>query len=218
MPDLTLLAIREELARYALIFSISYDLLVYWAMACGSFKPFVDLFRGNSKLRFDPDATDVFAGQIPVYFPHGAMHLVVGGTGETWKLRGASSASLLDQFGGPIEDDPGARPLLVTEGTARDKLRAIEGNSYLAHCLARLRAVKVPVVVFGASLDEQDGHLLDALNEHASRPIAVSMIERNLRDSRVRQREIYARLNTDELLFFDAATHPLGASGRHVGA
>jgi hypothetical protein len=218
VPDEVLSTIRVELTRYDWIFSTSYDLLVYWSMGCGgTFKPFVDLFRGRGKLKFDPTATDVFANQIPVYFPHGALHLVVGGSGETWKLRGEAMKTLLDQFGEPIEGDTEARPLLVTEGTARDKLRAIESNAYLAHSLARLRSMDLPIVVFGASLDEQDSHLLDALNEHPERPIAISMVKDAASAIRTRQREIYARLHTDRLRFFDAESHPLGAPGLRVG-
>lgn len=217
LPRETLASIRAELTRYAWIFSTSYDLLVYWSMGSGgTFKPFIDLFKGSGKLQFDSADADVFADQIPVYFPHGALHLVVGGAGDTWKLRGEAMNSLLDQFGEPIAGDPGARPLLVTEGTARDKLRAIEGNAYLAHSLGRLRGVDLPFVVFGASLGEQDDHLLDALNEHPTRPIAVSMLKSSISAVRTRQREIYARLQTDQLRFFDAATHPLGAAALRV--
>jgi hypothetical protein len=182
-----------------------------------STKPFVDLFKGRGKLKFNPADADVLAGQVPVYFPHGALHLIVGGSGETWKLRGEAMKSLLDQFGEPIDGDPEARPLLVTEGTARDKLRAIESNVYLAHSLARLRSMDLPFVVFGASLDQQDSHLLDALNEHPARPIAISMVKDTASAVRTRQREIYARLHTDRLRFFDAESHPLGAPALRVG-
>jgi hypothetical protein len=210
VPDTTLKAIREELLRYEWIFSTSYDLLLYWAMGCGgSFTPFIDHFRGP-RLQFDPDHADVFAGQVPVYFLHGALHLVVGGSGDTWKLRRGSMQTVLDQFGEPIDGDPHARPLLVTEGTARDKLRAIEGNAYLTHSLQTLRARELPLVVFGSSLGAHDDHLLDALNEHPRRTIAVSLRPDKRRTLAGRQADIYTRLETDELYFFDATTHPLG--------
>jgi hypothetical protein len=98
----------------------------------------------------------------------------------------------------------------VTEGTARDKLRAIEGNTYLAHALETLNSVELPLVVFGSSLGPQDDHLLDALNEHTERPIAVSLRPDKRRPLAARQADIYARLETDDLQFFDATTHPLG--------
>ncbi len=216
VADTVLKAIRAELERYSWVFSTSYDLLVYWSMACeNDFRPFVDLFRGSDK-PFDVDQADVFEGQVPIYFLHGALHLVVGGAGDTWKRRSLAMKTLLDQFGDPIAGDPAARPLLVTEGTARDKLRAIEGNAYLAHCLARLRSTDLPFVVFGASLGEQDSHLVDALNEH-ERPIAIAMVRDRVGNVRTRQRQTYARLNSEDVRFFDAATHPLGSRTLRVG-
>jgi hypothetical protein len=212
----TLKAIRDELLRYEWIFSTSYDLLLYWAMGCGgSFRPFIDHFR-DSRLQFDPDSVDVYVDQIPVYFLHGALHLVVGGSGITWKLRRSAMQTVLDQFGEPIDDDHNARPLLVTEGTARDKLRAIEANAYLAHSLQTLRSLELPLVVFGSSLGTQDDHLLDALNEHPQRRIAVSMLPDRQRALAAQQADIYARLETDELEFFAATTHPLGACALSV--
>ena len=210
IPDTALKAIRNELVQYEWIFSTSYDLLLYWAMGCGgSFVPFIDHFRGP-QLEFDPARADVYVGQVPVYFLHGALHLVVSGSGVTWKLRRGAIQTVLDQFGEPIDGDPHARPLLVTEGTAHDKLRAIEGNAYLAHALETLRTTELPLVVFGSSLGAEDDHLLDALNEHPRRAIAVSLLPETRRAVAARQADIYARLETDELRFFDATTHPLG--------
>jgi Domain of unknown function (DUF4917) len=211
VPDTTLETIRGVLEQFEWVFTTSYDLLVYWAMGYGGrFEPFVDCLRWGGRCEFDPEKADVYVGQIPIYFLHGALHLVVGGSGVTWKLRHNSIHTLLDQFGQPIEGDPQARTLLVTEGSSHEKLRAIESNSYLAHALDRLRDCALPTIVFGSSLSEQDRHLADALNEHAKRPIAVSMLPGRKRDLAIQQADIYGRLEAETLLFFDATTHPLG--------
>ncbi|HTZ87462.1 MAG TPA: DUF4917 family protein [Solirubrobacteraceae bacterium] len=219
VPDRVLEAIRAELAQYEWIFTTSYDLLLYWAMACGGWKPFIDGFRYRNPgtyLEFDPER-EVEHDEVPVYFLHGALHLVVNGSGVTWKLRGGDLQTILDQFGDRIEGDPQARPLLVTEGSARDKLRAIEGNSYLAYVLARLRGVNLPVVVFGSRLGKSDEHLIDALNEHPRRAIAISMQRASKREMAMQQSDVYGRLETDDLIFFDAETHPLGDQGLRCG-
>lgn len=207
-------AIRDVLARYEWIFTTSYDLILYWAMGCrGVWSPFVDGFyaKRGDRLIFDTKSDVVREGKIPVYFLHGALHLVVGSSGVTWKLRGRDDLQrILHQFGEPIAGDPQARPLLVTEGSAHDKLRAIEGNAYLARALAHLRETELPVVVFGSRLGESDDHLIAALNEHPKRTVAVSMIPGPKRLLAGRQSDIYGRLDTETLLFFDATTHPLG--------
>jgi hypothetical protein len=105
--------------------------------------------------------------------------------------------------------DASARPLVVTEGSADDKLEAIEDNVYLSHALDRLYERDLPIVVFGSSLGEQDAHLAEALSQHPDRPIAVSMLPASKKELRLRQNDLYGRLES-ELLFFDATTHPLG--------
>lgn len=212
IPDDTLLTIREEMLRYEWIFTTSYDLVVYWAMkGPDGWAPFVDTFRHARRCEFDPQRAQIYQGEVPVYFLHGALHLVVGGDGRTRKLQRTGLQGLLSQFGRPIDGDREARPLLVTEGSAHEKVRAIEGNDYLAHALAKLRSVDLPIVVFGSSLSPQDDHLADALNEHPGRPIALSMLPASRREIATRKAELAGRLETERLLFFDARTHPLGA-------
>lgn len=204
-------AIRSAMVEYEWIFTTNYDLILYWAMGSDGWKPFVDTFKHGGRCEFDPRRADINADEIPVYFLHGALHLVVGGSGATWKLRNTYLQTLLDQFGQPIDGDPEARPLLVTEGSAAEKLRAIEGNGYLVHGFQRLREVDLPIVVFGSSLSTQDDHLIDALNEQPNRPVAVSMMSSSKKDLARAQADIFGRLETEHLLFFDATTHPLGS-------
>jgi uncharacterized protein DUF4917 len=213
VPDATLEVIRKVIAGHEWIFTTSYDLLIYWAMGYGGrYAPFKDHFRYASRCQFDPDRAQVFAADVPIYYLHGALHLVVGRNGETWKLTLTGLQTILDQFGQPIAGDPQARPLLVTEGSAREKLRAIEANVYLSHALNRLRSVQLPTVVFGSRLGEQDAHLVDALNEEPSRPIAVSMRrDATKRERALHQVDLWGRLEVEHLYFFDAATHPLGS-------
>ncbi len=206
--------IRKELVRYEWIFTTSYDLLLYWAMGCGgTWNPFIDGFKYGGRLELHPDRMEVRADETPVYFLHGALHLMVGGSGVTWKLRRQAIQTILDQLGEPAADDALARPLLVTEGSARDKLRAIESNAYLAYALEQLRRVELPFVVFGSSLSEHDQHLLDALNEHPTRPVAVGMRRAPKRELASAQADIYGRLQAESLFFFDTSTHPLGSPG-----
>jgi hypothetical protein len=218
VPGQTLASIKSELHGYEWVFTTSYDLLLYWAMGHDEdYGRLVDLFWG-SNCRFDPGDTDVWGQSIPVLFLHGAMHLIAEGTGTTRKLTRNAALTLLDQFGQPIDDDPRARPLLVTEGSSRHKLQAIEGNPYLAHAYERLQDQGAPVVVFGSSLGNQDRHLTEALNANPGRPVAVSMMPCRKQLLREQQSEIYGRVLATPLLFFDATTHPLGAAGLPVAS
>jgi hypothetical protein len=211
VPASTLKAIRTVLEDFEWIFTTSYDLLVYWAMARPTWRPFVDLFKYGGRCEFDVSRAEVADSEVPIYFLHGALHLVTGEGGTTWKLRSNLVSSLLEQFGQPIAGDPKARPLLVTEGSSRDKLQAIEANEYLSHALDRLARCDLPMVVFGSSLSRQDEHLIAALNEHPSRPVAVSMRAGPKRELAAQQADLYGRLKAGDLFFFDAESHPLGS-------
>jgi hypothetical protein len=212
IPRPTREAIAAVMAEFEWVFTTSYDLLAYWAMACNGFAPFMDHFRYGGRCEFDPRRALSSGSRIPVYFLHGALHLVTGEGGATWKLTQGNGNldSLLEQFGKPIRGDASARPLVVTEGSANDKLNAIEDNVYLSHALDRLRERDLPVVVFGSSLGEQDAHLTAALSEHPDRPVAISMLPGPKKQLRIRQNDIFGRLES-QLLFFDATSHPLGS-------
>lgn len=211
VPRPTLEAISATMKQFDWVFTTSYDLLIYWAMASEEFKPFMDHFRFRGRCQFDPKRAKVIPGRIPVYFLHGALHLVVGSSGATWKLKQTNLGTILDLFGKPIEGDATARPLLVTEGSAADKLVAIEENTYLSHALNVLKSrPDGPVVVFGSSLSEHDSHLTDALSEKRERPVAISMVRAAKKELLLKQLDIWGRLEASELLFYDAATHPLG--------
>ena len=211
VPGQTRQAIRNVLRGFEWIFTTNYDLLLYWAIAYGGrFLPFIDHFRWANRCEFDPERAPVYVTDVPIYFLHGALHLVVDGEGAVFKLR-RNMETLLDQFGQPMKGDPEARPLLVTEGSSRDKLEVIENNEYLAHALETLRENDLDTVVFGSALGFEDAHISDALSENAKRTIAVSMLPgKSTANLLARQMEIYGRVEVDELVFFDATTHPLG--------
>ncbi|HEX5712626.1 MAG TPA: DUF4917 family protein [Solirubrobacterales bacterium] len=212
VPAQTLAVIKEGLGDYRKVFSTSYDLLAYWSIVHnGDYYRFRDCFWANDRNEFDPEDCEVGNGVTAIYYLHGALHLQVDGTGATRKLV-KEEGRLLDQFGQPISGDPEARPLLVSEGSHRDKVVAIEDNAYLAHAYDQLKAAHRPLVVFGHSLGEQDRHLCEAINANPERAVAVSVRVRDGKPPTWAERElIREKLSSEEIYLFDAATHPLGS-------
>jgi uncharacterized protein DUF4917 len=213
----SLKAIGRVLQDQEYVFTTSYDLIVYWAMGAVDYEGLCDCFWNNHC--FDLADSEPPEQKTPVYFLHGALHLVVMGSGVTRKLVSTSLQNLLDQFGHPLDGDEQVRPLLITEGSAQHKLLAIEGNDYLSDALDRLRRFKRPIVVFGSDLSEQDRHLVDALNRTPDRAVAVSIRRQDLSGNEIRSTKasLRSRLDASRLVFFDAATHPLGLAGRSEG-
>jgi hypothetical protein len=210
VSDDSLRSIRNALREFECVFTTSYDLIAYWAIALDGFDGFCDCFWANDRNEFDPEQAEIRGNPTPVFFLHGALHLLLQGSGVTRKLKRDDKA-LIQQFGAEIPDDPEARPLLVSEGSSKDKLLAIEANDYLAHALRMLQQRGDPLVVFGHRLGDQDRHLVEAINRHPDRPVAVSVRPGPRGEVRARQGEVRARLDTEQLLFFDSTTHPLGA-------
>jgi hypothetical protein len=209
VSDTSLSAIKEELRSYRAIFSTSYDLILYWAIGYeDDYADFCDCFWGGGN-QFNPADAEIRRGKRPVYYAHGALHLIVDGEGRTKKLT-RDARTLLEQFGEPSLGDREARPLLITEGSARDKLSAIEANDYLAHVHETFKSRSSPMVVFGHALGEQDRHLINAINAHPGRPVAISMTKKSKKQLREQQGELWGKLDTDSVFFFDAASHPLG--------
>jgi Domain of unknown function (DUF4917) len=71
VPPATRETIGDTMERFELVFTTSYDLLAYWAMAAAGFKPFMDHFRYRGRCELDPARASVPANRVPVYFLHG---------------------------------------------------------------------------------------------------------------------------------------------------
>lgn len=212
LPDEALDAIQKELLRHRSVFTTCYDLLVYWGMACGDgFSSLGDGFWGKPLCHRANHGSLESMGKIPVYYLHGALHLSARSDGRTGKHHRSLSA-VLEKFGLPLPDDPRSRPLLVTEGSSQHKLRVIEGNGYLTFCREALTRCSYPIVAFGFSFSEQDRHIAEAINQHADRPVAVSMrsLDQSKAELKARQSVIQSLLHTDDLYFYDPSSHPLG--------
>jgi Domain of unknown function (DUF4917) len=221
IPGETLDELKADFGNYSKIFTTSYDLLTYWAIVQGDdYENFCDCFWSNGRNEFDPESCNVWPGYIPVYYMHGALHLVVGESGATRKLtRDGSSeggARLLDQFGQPVKDDPDARPLLVSEGSSRGKLQAIEANDYLSHAYHALKEDESPLLVFGHALGAQDQHLLDAINAQPHRPVAISLHCEDEAGFHETRHRILSKLRVKSVSFFYAESHPLGSPDLQV--
>lgn len=158
--------------RYCGIFTLNYDLLLYWILAAGDFDNVVDFFW-NSDLRFDPASCSERKEQVPIFYLHGALFLSSDENGTT-KLKGELGKNLLDQIEERWKD--GHVPVFVSEGTWEQKARAIRREPYLSFALSRFARMQGGLTIFGASLGESDRHIIDAMSANRElEAIAVSI-------------------------------------------
>jgi hypothetical protein len=207
--------IRRELEGYKWIYSLNYDLILYWAItSVGKGSGIADFFWNDAHI-FDPANTvpKDYASDWPrVVWLHGGIHLRRRIDGTVFKETADEGGNLLEKFKTPADSE--VTPLLVSEGTSDDKYRAITRSAYLDFALRRLSEHAGGLAILGSSLRNEDRHLVRAINEQPVANLAVS-IHRDPdggEDSIIeRKGTLQTQFRNSNLYFFDSATHPLGA-------
>lgn len=166
--DVKIMNGRRFLRQFDEIYSLNYDLLLYW-LRCYQ-KPYIgsDSFCNSSEdvdLVFSPDDSSNFL------FPHGALFLNRNGISAT-KVRSSQHVPILALVERNI--DNGVFPVTVSEGTGKQKREVIRGNKYLSYCYERLQKVEGSVFTFGCSfMDGKDEHIIQQLLRSPAEKIIV---------------------------------------------
>lgn len=207
--------LRTEYRNYQSIYTTNYDLILYWAMMqTDPGGDFVDFFSGYP-LIFDKRRSPHIGDATAVLYLHGAIHLRRTEHGVTRKEVAGEPGNLLTQFGFPIQQRE--TPLMVSEGTSTEKLRRILSSDYLSFALERLETDSAPLVIFGQRLGGQDDHISRAVRQHRQRLVAIAIHASGDTASSLKL-EFARRVAGSQILFFDAASHPLGDSSLKVTA
>jgi hypothetical protein len=146
------------------VFTLNYDLLLYWA-SIRAIKTMTDLYRdgfstlnstGNGWIWADKDNTNIF-------YCHGALNLYSANS-RCFKTSHDQLCFL------PIKEklERGYNPLYVSANTSEKKLERIEKSNYLSSCLRALKSISGILVVIGFSASENDKHILNAIKEAQS--------------------------------------------------
>jgi len=138
---------------YDRVFTLTYDLLLYWVMAPRLFDKHRDGFGGDD-LHWRQGE-----GDQTVFYVHGGLHLFRV-EDETFK-RSYAQGRITDQLREAL--DAGDIPLFVSEGESRQKLNAIRQSPYLNYCYEALRANDLPLCIYGFAFDENDDHIARAI-------------------------------------------------------
>lgn len=163
------------------IFTLNYDLLLYWTlMHTQPLNPFADeegkkIGHNDGFLAPDdePDAEYVTwdgeaSHQQNVFYLHGALHLYDYGY-ELHKLcwERSGGVALIDQVRAAL--DTSRYPLFVSEGSSKGKFERIRHSGYLHTSLRKFRGACTPktccLFIFGHSLSENDSHILKQIEK-----------------------------------------------------
>lgn len=207
---------REWLRSFKCIFSLNFDLLLYWVAAKSAQNE-----RHDDQVRDGFGHSDTHPGLIAhpssftprqnLFYLHGAMHLMAVQSG-TQKLRYSIREGLIrDQAARHMTN--GKFPLVVVGGSADQKLATIESYPYLKHCFDAMGNKNSTLFVFGFSPKELDRHIITKLSQSKNIskiywgvfcdddvPLAIAA-RNSVRD---------ANPVCDFVLFDSSSTHPWG--------
>lgn len=230
--------IGAQQERSGRVFSINYDLLLYWALlhdiigyawdgdnvveAPDQVLLHDDGFRAPED-DFDAEyvAWEQFeaAHEQTITFLHGALHLYERGP-ELAKLCWERSGNkpLMDQIREALDED--RYPLFVSEGSSNKKLRRINRSAYLSKALRTFAGccgqVKASLFVIGHSLAENDDHILRRIRNGKIRRMFVSLFGDPLAPN-----NLAIRAKADQIAAGRSVRHPLvveyiDASSLHI--
>jgi len=154
------------ISKFDDLYTVNYDLLLYWTSLHREPFKFTDLFSkdedtyGND-CEYMPHQSGSGAG---MYFLHGALHLYTDGTSVRKRVWKDTDTPLVTQIRAALEDKE--YPIVVAEGDSSAKLAQIEGSSYLSNCQRKFQGIQGHLFTFGHSLSDQDKHIVDMISKN----------------------------------------------------
>jgi hypothetical protein len=170
-------ACRSFLNNFKNIYSVNYDLLLYWALMRDEIPPLIgcdDGFREPDDGPAEYVTWDVQKTvQQCIFYLHGALHIFDAGSKLqkfTWSNTGIA---LIDQIRGAL--DSNRFPLFVAEGSADSKLERIQHSGFLNRAYRSFAEIRGSLFVFGLSFGGSDEHILRLLDHGKQTQIFVSL-------------------------------------------
>jgi hypothetical protein len=157
---------RKFLLNFDTVFSLNYDLLLYW-IRC-----FENNFLGNDSFdKIDGELVFCPDDDADFLFPHGSLFTYRDGVGAL-KCKSSRANPILARLEDNINH--GHFPMCVSEGTGEQKLEAIKSNYYLNFSYNKIKESKGTIFTFGCSfLDSKDDHIIKAMLKSPADKIVV---------------------------------------------
>jgi Domain of unknown function (DUF4917) len=170
-------ACKRFLSCFARIFTLNYDLLLYWALMQSEIAPDV---RCDDGFRKPDDPSAEYVTWEPensydqnVYYLHGALHLFDAGSEiqkYTWVNTGVP---LIEQVRNALENN--LYPLFVAEGESEKKLERIRHSDFLSKAQRSLLGIGGALFTYGLSLAPSDAHILRLIVKSKVRQLFVGI-------------------------------------------
>lgn len=171
-------ACRRFLSHFDTVFTLNYDLLLYWTKMHTADGEHPDSDDGFRTPEDDTEAPYVVwephqSRTQNLWFLHGALHIFDSGTEVqkyTWSKTGVR---LVDQIRDAL--GRGYFPIFVSEGTSAEKYERIRHSDYLAKAYRSFQSIQGALFIYGHSLAENDDHYLRCIRMGKVRHLYVGL-------------------------------------------
>ncbi|HKV98829.1 MAG TPA: DUF4917 family protein [Vicinamibacterales bacterium] len=200
---------RRFLAHFKNIYTLNYDLLLYWALMNGELPPPVecdDGFRTPETGTQDYVTWDSDRHSQNVYYLHGALHIFDART-EIQKYTWANTGiRLIDQIRSALTNN--LYPIFVAEGASDQKFEHIQHSAFLSKAYRSFQAIGGTLLVYGHAMAPSDHHVIRLIGRGRKiKQLLVGIYGDPESDS---NRQIVSRV--DELRAMRPSARPLQAS------
>ena len=157
------------------IYTLNYDLLLYWATMVDPLQKFSDGFGENDySIHEEHVIYKNKHGGMRVHYLHGGLHIFDAGDEIIKKTYSKTGVKLVNQIKENL--DKNIYPIFISEGDSKQKLTKILHNSYLNHCYKSLRSIGGDLVILGTQLKKNDNHILEAIIENNVENIYIGVV------------------------------------------
>jgi Domain of unknown function (DUF4917) len=169
---------RSFLANFNNVYTLNYDLLLYWAILHNEDGKKIKTDDGFRTPEDDFDSEYVVwepetSRSQNIWYLHGALHVFDAGTEiqkYTWINTGQR---LIEQIREALERD--YFPLFVAEGASEEKLERIMHSEYLAKGKRSFSSIQGALFIHGHSLAENDEHFLKVIEKGKTKHLYIGL-------------------------------------------
>ncbi|WP_350431737.1 DUF4917 family protein [Shewanella sp. H8] len=196
---------RKFLNSFNKIFTLNYDLLMYWARNKSELEP--DNFTTDDGFRAHLTWTGEEANQN-VFFLHGGLHLYDEGGVIKKHAYTDNGETIIDKVKANL--DRRNFPIFVAEPDYQKKLDKILHNPYLNYCYTQLGNISDSLVIYGHSMDETDTHIFDKVGKSGVRDVYISIYgDANSTENRRTKANAASYFESCNVHFYEAESTPI---------
>ncbi len=159
IPEPQRTACASFLKNFRSIYTLNYELLLYWVILKGA----RDIHSDGFGLGEEADGFRTFKAdaKCSTYYLHGALHLFNNDVLATQK-RVVTRSTIIDDIANTIRQTE-LLPLFVAECTTREKISQNKFCSVSSAKLRELTAIDGSIFIFGHSAGKSDAHIYEAI-------------------------------------------------------